>query len=425
MDLNDKTLGYYQIKSEIGRGGTAIVYRATDVRSGQEVALKILPPLSATDPMFLKRFIKEGQNAARLRHENIVRTYEAGEIGGFYYIAMEFVMGGTLAEMSEQRGQLFSIDENINILSQIAAALDFAHSQGFLHRDIKPSNILIAEDGRVLLTDFGTAKEIVGEHTMMTATGQRIGTPSFMSPEQISGSMNIDYRSDVYSLGVVAYKLFTGRLPLIAESQAELLHKIIYETPVSPDLINPELPSDIVHHLNRVLAKDPTQRYESAGQFVATMVASRIWGSRLIAHQAATVSNPRSGQLVKRIQSSLPRLKVACLVFTALWLSAIFLLPSFTPHDLSLPQLQQRTIAQADYLSSALMNVFDSPQAVALWQTYGDPLANKLRPEQFQEDIQQYRKTIGDQIIAFKDPSSWVQRTWRYWNRVKLSELFN
>ncbi|MCX6046674.1 MAG: serine/threonine-protein kinase, partial [Chloroflexi bacterium] len=363
MDLNDRTLGPYQIKGEIGRGGTAIVYRATDSRTGQDVALKILPPLSATDRMFLKRFIKEGQNAARLRHENIVRTYEAGEIDGFYYIAMEFVMGGTLAEMSEQRGQLFSINENINILSQIAAALDFAHSQGFLHRDIKPSNILMAEDGRVLLTDFGTAKEIVGDHTMMTGTGQRIGTPSFMSPEQISGVMNIDYRSDVYSLGVMAYKLFTGRLPLTAESQAELLHKIIYETPVSADRVNPELPPDIVHHLNRALAKDPKQRYESAGQFVATMVASQIWGSKLKAYQASTAVHHTSGGLVKRLQCKLPgRKALVRLVLAALLLLAIFVLPNLPGRELSLTQIQKRTVAQADYLSAILMGVFDSPQ---------------------------------------------------------------
>ena len=110
---------------------------------------------------------------------------------------------------------------------------------------------------RVVLTDFGTAKQIVGDHTMMTAIGQRIGTPSFMAPEQISGATNIDYRSDVYGLGVIAYKLFTGRLPLTANSQAELLHKIVYETPISPDTLNPELPPNIVLHLKRALAKVP------------------------------------------------------------------------------------------------------------------------------------------------------------------------
>ena len=137
MDFSDKKLGPYQIKWEIGRGGTAIVYRATDTRTDKEVALKILPPAIATDEMFLKRFIKEGKNATRLRHENIVPALEAGEIDGVYYIAMDWIQGGTLAEMSSKCDQLLSIDENINILSQVAGALDFAHSQGFLHRDMK------------------------------------------------------------------------------------------------------------------------------------------------------------------------------------------------------------------------------------------------------------------------------------------------
>ncbi len=234
MDLTGQTVGPYHIQTEIGRGGTAIVYRAIDTRRGQAVALKVLPPLLATDPMFLKRFIKEGQNAARLRHQNIVATYEAGEFDGYYYIAMELVNGGTLAELSSQRTELFTLDESINILSQLAAALDFAHSQELLHRDVKPSNVLMAADGRILLADFGTVKQMFGEHTMMTAPSQRIGTPSFMSPEQIAGTIPIDARSDVYSLGVIAYKLFTGRLPVTADNQAELLHKIVYESPIRP-----------------------------------------------------------------------------------------------------------------------------------------------------------------------------------------------
>ena len=317
MDFNDQILGPYHIKWEIGRGGTAVVYRATDTRREQEVALKILPPQVAADEMFLKRFIKEGKNAASLRHENIVPIYEAGEIDGIYYIAMELVTGGTLAEMSSKRGQLFPIDESIHVLSQLAAALDFAHSQGFLHRDVKPSNVLMAEDARVLLTDFGTAKQMFVENTIMTAPSQRIGTPSFMSPEQISDDGTVDYRSDVYSLGVLAYKLFTGRLPFAGNSQAELLHKIVYELPISPDVLNPELPPNIVYNLKRVLAKDPGQRYESAGQFVAAMVAGQMWATKQSAHNSAAALHSSSS--TKPRKACPPRGYKSCEPLYGLW----------------------------------------------------------------------------------------------------------
>jgi hypothetical protein len=175
-----------------------------------------------------------------------------------------------------------------------------------------------------------------------------------------------------------------------------------------------------------VLAKDPSLRYESAGQFVATMVASQIWGAKLNAYQASTVVRRPSGGLVKRLQCKLSGPKaVARLALAALLITTIFVFPNFHGRELSLAQIQKHTVAQADYLSAVLMGFFDSPQTTTFWQTYGDPVVNVLSPEELQMHMQPYTKNIQERITAFKDPNGWVQRTWRYWNQIKLSQLFN
>lgn len=423
MDFKGSQLGPYYIQNELGHGGTAIVYRATDTRTGADVALKILPPQLANDAMFLKRFIKEGKHATQLRHENIVKTYEAGEINGVYYLAMELVKGGTLAELSSKREHLFSMNENLDILSQIASALDFAHSQGFLHRDVKPSNILIGENGLVLLTDFGTAKQIVNDNTIMTGTGQRIGTPSFMSPEQITGDVALDYRTDVYSLGVIAYKLFTGRLPFVGSSQAELLHNIVYEKPLPADTLNPELPTNIVYNLNRALAKNPAERYESAGQFVASMVAGQVLISKLKTTAAAkTIVAKRKDQT--RVKLQFPKF-ILRPILAALVIGCLLWVPSFL-HNSSFVQLHTNAIAEADYLSGILMNYFDSPQTEQLWNNYGEPLITRIyTTDSPSAMVHAGLQALWDNIIHFNNPNGWIQRTWREWNRLKVADLLN
>ncbi|MFN8490675.1 MAG: serine/threonine-protein kinase [Caldilineaceae bacterium] len=424
MDFQGSTVGPYQIQGELGRGGTAIVYRALDTRNGQAVALKILPPQLANDAIFLKRFIKEGQHATQLTHESIVKTYEAGEIEGIYYLAMELVKGGTLAELSSKREELLPIDEVIDILSQIAAALDFAHSQGFVHRDVKPSNILIGEDGRSLLTDFGTAKQLVLESTMMTGTGQRIGTPSFMSPEQITGEIALDYRTDVYSLGVIAYKLFTGRLPFIAGSQAELLHKVVYEDPLPADAFNPDLPPNIVYNLRRALAKEPSERYDSAGQFVASLVAGQMLAAKIPLKAAG--QDAASAKARKRPRNPLPVLKrILRPVSALLVISALFFAPAKL-RELASPQMQSEVIAKADYYSGILMRYLDTPQTQQLWTNYAEPIMTEFRsPDAADTTVRGGLQTIWHNIVTFNDPNGWVQRTWRKWNQTKVSDLVN
>ncbi|MEZ4706234.1 MAG: serine/threonine-protein kinase [Caldilineaceae bacterium] len=285
MNLAGKTIGDYQIESEIGRGGTSTVYRAIDLRDNKAVALKVMLPELIDNEMALRRFLREGKAAAQLHHSNIVQIYEAGQTDGHYYIAMELIRAGTLAEHIKQKGELLSCEKIIAILSQIGAALDYAHTQGIVHRDIKLSNILLTEDDRALLSDFGIAKRLFSEQTMVTAVGRAVGTPSFMSPEQITGDYDVDYRSDLYSLAVIAYILFTGRTPFTADTAHQLMYKIAYEFPTPPNIINPEVSSDISFVLLKALSKEPGERYSSAHKFVTSLSTCRSYDCEIISRQ--------------------------------------------------------------------------------------------------------------------------------------------
>jgi serine/threonine protein kinase len=268
MDRIPKIIGPFTIHEEIGRGGMSIVYRAVDSRNQEAVAVKILPLEFAHNPAYLSRFLREGENAVRLQHPNIVRVYEADQANGYHYIAMEWATGGTLSErIKTQQGPLPEA-ETVAILRQVAVALDYAHSLGFLHRDIKPSNIMFAGDGRAMLADFGVAKDMTSEHTMVTMPGFSVGTPAYMSPEQARGDLDID------RLGVVAYAALTGRMPFEADSQLVLLRKIVDEMPTPPEYVNPRIHPGAAYVLKCVLSKDPNARYSTAGEFVHALAHS-------------------------------------------------------------------------------------------------------------------------------------------------------
>lgn len=269
-------IGPYRIQEEVGRGGMAIVYRAIDSRTKGVVALKVLPPHLAHDEKYLHRFLREGKNASRLQHPNIVRIYETGSANGYHYMAMQFIDGMTLTDYLRQSKSILPTAESVNLIRQIASALDYAHDLGFLHRDIKPGNVMLDKKGNALLTDFGVAKVVDDEMTSYTVVGTTVGTPAFMSPEQAHGG-ELDRRSDVYSLGVVAYTMFTGTMPFKAESQPALLHKVVYEPPTPPEQINPAIPPGILYALKRVLAKSPSVRYPTAGAFAEAMETGVAW----------------------------------------------------------------------------------------------------------------------------------------------------
>jgi serine/threonine protein kinase len=269
-------IGPYRIEAELGRGGMAVVYRAVDTRTQATVALKVLPPHLAADPRYLPRFEREGHSAARLNHPHIVRVLGTGSDGGYHYLALQFVDGQTLTEYMRDRKSLLPAERITAIINQLAAALDYAHEMGVLHRDIKNGNIMLDKTGAALLTDFGVAKLEDEEFANYTVVGTTVGTPAFMAPEQARGAP-VDRRADVYSLGVVAYTLFTGTAPFKADSQPALLHKVVYEPPQPPEEVNSRIPPGVVYVLKKVLSKSPSGRYPTAGAFATALAKGLTW----------------------------------------------------------------------------------------------------------------------------------------------------
>jgi len=253
----------YTLEGEIGRGGMGVVYKARDERLKRPVAIKVLPPELAFRTDIRQRFMREAETAARLAHPHIVPIHAVSDANELVYFVMGLVDGESLALRLKRRGRL-SIEEARRVMKETADALSAAHAQGVIHRDVKPDNILLeGTRGRVMVTDFGIAKALSSEGTL-TEAGVAIGTPAFMSPEQAAGDKEIDGRSDLYSLGVVAYQMLTGELPFQAGSVPMLLMKQITEDPVPVDRKRTETPKELSQTVMRCLAKDPEDRWPTA-----------------------------------------------------------------------------------------------------------------------------------------------------------------
>ncbi|MDW7981240.1 MAG: protein kinase [Thermomicrobium sp.] len=250
----------YRLDEPIGEGGMAVVYRGYDLVLGRPVAIKVLRGQFAADASFLRRFEREAQAAARLSHPNIVSVYDVGRDDGLPYIVMEYVPGKTLKRLILERAP-FPLEEAVQIVRQVAAALDFAHHHGLVHRDIKPQNILVDERGFVKVTDFGIAKGL--SDVSLTEAGFGMGTVHYVSPEQARGEPATP-ASDIYALGVVLYEMLTGRLPFEADSPIGLAMKHVHEPPPPPRQFNPTLPPPVEAIVLRALAKDPRQRFPTA-----------------------------------------------------------------------------------------------------------------------------------------------------------------
>ncbi len=256
---------HYLIEAELGRGGMAAVYRALDRRLNRRVAIKLLPPDLAFNPSVRSRFLREAQMAARLTHANIVPIYTVDEKDGLVYFVMALVDGESVASCLARTGSM-DVSEVRAIIGGVADALDFAHRAGVVHRDIKPDNILLdRETRRPMVTDFGIARAVAEEHRL-TTSGMAVGTPAYMSPEQAMGERELDGRSDIYSLGIVAYQMLAGETPFRATNTPAMLMKHVSE-PLPPLLTRrPDIPPDLARAVERSLAKRPEDRWRSAAE---------------------------------------------------------------------------------------------------------------------------------------------------------------
>ncbi|MFV9504127.1 MAG: serine/threonine-protein kinase [Oscillochloridaceae bacterium umkhey_bin13] len=293
--LIGRRLGRYELRAELGRGGMARVYQATDTLLQRQVALKILAAQLSLDDEFVRRFEREAATAANLRHPAIVTIYDVGEQDGLYYIAMELVHGRSLHAVLEERSTL-GLGYAVSLLDPVARALDFAHEQGAVHRDIKPHNILLDHNGRVLLTDFGIAQTPDSDGDRLTRTGVFMGTPEYISPEQAE-ARRVDGRSDLYSLAVVAYEIITGRVPFVgATPQLIVAHS--QQPPPPPSSVQANLPSELDEVLTRALAKRAERRYPTGMALVEALraVAARAGTPMATPEQVAALATP-GGQL--------------------------------------------------------------------------------------------------------------------------------
>jgi serine/threonine protein kinase len=261
----------YEIIEELGRGGMAMVYRARDRQLEREVAIKVLPFSLAFDSEFVERFQREARTAAQLEHPNIIPIYRVGRSGRVIYFVMKFLRGGSLSTVLGERKRL-SPPEIRRLLVEAGSALGYAAQRGIVHRDIKPDNIMFDEFGQCMLTDFGIAKAASGQR--LTGTGMSIGTPHYMSPEQ-ARAQGIDGRSDIYSLGVVAYQSLTGTVPYDGDDSFSIGYKHITEPVPTPQLITAD-ERRLFEVIKRMLMKDPNDRYQSCEELVASIQGQPI-----------------------------------------------------------------------------------------------------------------------------------------------------
>jgi TonB family protein len=283
------TLGPFRIVRLLGRGGMAAVYEAQDMRLERAVALKVLPPEFLHDDTFARRFAQEARVIAKLEHPNIVPIYASGIDDGIPWMSMRLLAGGNMGAVLERRR--IEMRKAVEMLRQIAAALDYAHAHGVVHRDIKPTNILLDGSDAVLVGDFGLA-QMLGAGHVLTRTGILAGTPHYMAPEQALGKM-ADRRSDVYSLGIVAYEMLAGTIPFTADSPIGVLMKHVNEPLPAPASAGG--PPPWMSAVQTAAAKDPGDRWPSAGAFVAALEASlgSPFGGPAVVRAAAGSSDRR------------------------------------------------------------------------------------------------------------------------------------
>src|SRR5579864_5236546 len=301
-------LGRYEILAELGRGAMGTVFQARDPKIDRTVAIKTISVKAANaaeEAEYLQRFFREAQAAGKLAHPGIVTVFDVGDDEGTKtpYIVMEYIPGSTMDAIAKHGAVVPATA--LELVQQVAEALHYAHAQGIVHRDIKPANVIVTEDGRAKVMDFGVAKLTSTEYTV---AGQVLGTPSYMSPEQLTGD-GLDGRSDLFSLGIVLYLLLTGTKPFTGESVSEITYKVVNKDPAPATQLNSALTPDADYVLGRALAKSPANRYQTGSEFAQDLqdlrnaVAPRS-RSKSLAAKAAAATAPIAERTVQQPPSS-------------------------------------------------------------------------------------------------------------------------
>jgi serine/threonine-protein kinase len=274
----------YKILGKLGAGAMATVFKARQLSLDRMVAIKVLPRKFSSNSQFIERFYAEGRAAAQLNHPNIVQAYDVGQAGDYHYFVMEYVEGRTVYDDIIKHKRYPEADA-IDIVTQIAEALQHAHDKGLIHRDVKPKNIMITQEGVAKLADMGLARAISDKEAAEAEQGKAFGTPYYISPEQIRGEVKIGPPADIYSLGATLYHMVTGSVPFDGKSPSAVMHKHLKADIVPPDHVNPRLSAGISEVIEMMMAKDPARRYQSCKDLLVDLRAVRAGKTPPIAHK--------------------------------------------------------------------------------------------------------------------------------------------
>ncbi|MBU0593919.1 MAG: protein kinase [Gammaproteobacteria bacterium] len=415
-------IGRYEIVSEIGQGAMGVVYRALDPLLERTVAIKTISLELSKDEFeeFEQRFYREASSAGRLNHPNIVTVHDVGNTDHIAYMAMEFLEGVELRDIMDGGAQL-DLDRIVEIASQVADGLAFAHEHGVVHRDIKPSNIMILKNGVAKITDFGIALIPSSSRTM---AGMVLGSPKYMSPEQVVGQ-DVDSRSDIFSLGVMLYEMLTGKPPFSGENISVIMYRILNEMPVAPVTLKPDLPEVFNYIVAKALAKHPDDRYQNAAEMAEDLRNNRTLHTPLNFH-AGSDGKPRTLERRSKPRSlDEQTLLMAAGVspsseFVRPWwkrplvlaVGAIFLVLGFFLLSSEKPALQDQTPGvnanlevESEKPDAPLLSILSTPQGtVALAVTpWGEIFVDGKR-EGVSPPLNELKLPVGKHIIEIRNP---------------------
>jgi hypothetical protein len=371
-----QNIGRYEIISELGRGAMGLVYKAKDPTIGRIVALKTMRldvhGLEAEE--MLRRFRHEATAVGVLNHPNIVTIYDAAEQDKIFYIAMEFIEGTTLHQVLAQK-RVLSTEEIIRFARQIGAGLDYAHSHGIIHRDIKPANIMITSAGTVKIMDFGIAKT----GGSVTSTGQVLGTPNYMSPEQVKGKA-LDGRSDLFSFGVVLYEMLTGEKPFVGQNVTTIIYKIVNEQPTPPRDLDVTIHPGLSAIITKALAKSPDDRYQSGADLVRDLESYKSYGTKL-----GTTTPISAGTTAQGEKTTVLPLKIVA--GSTVRVPALVAVPELAPAPVKAPVPMRQPIAATAAIKKKIMIAAISVGVVlGLAMTVWGYHSGQLKARQLQAD---------------------------------------